>query len=155
MVSLIDLHTPNFLLLAETLSLHNDGALTHTLRNRGYTMYYQPINAPTPPDALPEARFSNHLTHSGDGCWITYRKYTSWATHVRHLRLPIYCPLATTCVVEVTLHSGEKAAIIARHLPQPIDDHEKALGRLPQGPPASPPRTRRESQGWLDKLNAE
>jgi hypothetical protein len=73
-VSILDLHTLGFLLLTETPSLPNNEALTHTLRNRGYKIHYHPVNAPTPPGTLPEARLPTHLTHSGDGCWIAYRK---------------------------------------------------------------------------------
>jgi len=100
-----------------------------------YKIYYQPVNAPTLPDTLLEARLPDHLTHSGGGCWIAYRKYTIWATHVRPLRLPTDCPFATTCAVIITLHPGAKAAIIARRLLQPVDEHERAcqtLARLPR-----------------------
>ena len=109
----MDFHILDFLLIAETPSLPNDGPLTHTLRNKGYKTHYQYVNAPTPPDTLPEAGLPTHLTHSGGGCWIAYRKYTSRAAHVCPLRLPNDCPQAITCVVEVTLHSGEKATIVA------------------------------------------
>ncbi len=88
----------------------------------GYKLYYQPVNAPTPSGTLPETRLPTHLTQSGGSCWIAYRKYTSWATHVvRLLRLPNDCPQASTCVVEVTLLPGEKVAVIACYLPQPMD----------------------------------
>ena len=53
--------------------------------------------------------------------------------HVRPLRLPADCPPATNCGVEITLHSGEKAAIIASYLPQPMEEHKRtchALARL-------------------------
>jgi len=84
----MDLHTLDFLILAETPLLRNNGALTHVLRNKGYKIYYHPINAPSPPDTLPEARLPDHLTHPGGGCWIAYKKYTTWAAQVRTLRLP-------------------------------------------------------------------
>ena len=100
------------------------------MRNRGYEIHYQPVNAPTPPDTLPEARLPTRLTHSGGGCWIAYINYTSWATHVHPLRLPTYCPLVTTCAVEITLHSGAKGAIIANYLLQPVDEHERACQAL-------------------------
>ena len=54
--------------------------------------------------------------------------------HVRPLRLPADCPPATNYGVEITLHSGEKAAIIASYLPQPMEEHKRtchALARLP------------------------
>ena len=38
-VSLLDLHTPNSILLTETPLLLNNGALTHILRNRGYKIH--------------------------------------------------------------------------------------------------------------------
>ena len=60
-------------------------------------------------------------------------------THIRPHRLPTDCPLATTCAVEITLHSGVKAAIIAGYLPQPVKEHDKrtfqALARLPRALP--------------------
>jgi hypothetical protein len=134
----MDLNTPDFLLLTETPPLPHSGALKHTLRNRGYNIHSHPVNAPTPPDTLPEARLPTHLTHSGGGYRIAYRKHTRWATHVRLLWPPIEYPLATTCVVEITLHSGEKAAIIANYLPQPKDELERArqaLARIPRALP--------------------
>jgi hypothetical protein len=133
-VSLLDIHTPDFILLTETPFLPNNAALTHILRNKRYTICYHLSNAPSSPDILPEARLLDNLTHPRGECWIAYRKYTTWAAHVRPLRLPIDCPLATTCAVEITLYSGEKAANIASHLPQPKEEHEracKALARLP------------------------
>ncbi len=133
-VTLLDLHTPYFILLTETSLLSINGALTHVLRNKGYKKRYHSIDVPSPPDTLPEARLPNHLTHPGGGCWIAYRKYTAWAAHVRPLRLPTYCPPATTCATEINLQSGEKAAIIANYLPQSVEEHDlacKALARLP------------------------
>ena len=114
----MDLHTPDFLFLTETPLAPNNGALTHILRNRGYKLNYQPVNTLKPQDTLPAARLTDHLTHSGGGCWIAYRKYTSWVTHVRPLRLPTDCPLATTCAVEVILHSAAKAIMITSYLRQ-------------------------------------
>ena len=63
------------------------------------------------------------------------KKAHEMATHVCPFRLPTDCTLATTGAVEITLHSGEKAAIVASHLPQPKDEHERAcqaLTRLPR-----------------------
>jgi hypothetical protein len=30
------------------------------------------VNAPSPPDLLPEARIPAHLTHRGGGSWLAY-----------------------------------------------------------------------------------
>jgi len=65
-VSILDFRTPDFLLLTETPPLPHSGALTHTMRNQGYKIYYYHVNAPTPPDTLPETRLPTHLTHSGE-----------------------------------------------------------------------------------------
>jgi hypothetical protein len=54
---------------------------------------------------------------------------------IRPLTLPADCPRATTCAIELTLLSGEKAAFIACYLPQPLEEHArvcKALANLPQ-----------------------
>ncbi len=67
-ISLLDGHTPNFVLLTETPLLPYNGAFTHVLRNKGYKIHYHPIIAPSPPDILPEARLPEHLTHPGGGC---------------------------------------------------------------------------------------
>jgi hypothetical protein len=67
-VSLLDLYTPDFVLLTETPLLPNNGARTHILRNMGYKIHYHPINAPSPPDILLEARLPSRLTHAGGGC---------------------------------------------------------------------------------------
>jgi hypothetical protein len=104
----MDLHTPDFLLLTETPFLSNYGALAHILRNKGYRFHYHHINAPSPPDTLPETRLPDHLTHQGGSCWIAYKKYTTWAAQVRPLRLPKDCLMANTCAVEITLHSVVK-----------------------------------------------
>jgi hypothetical protein len=125
-ISLLDLHTPYFVPLTETPLLPCSGTLTHMLRNVGYKIHYHPINAPSPPDTLPEARLPDRLAHPGGGCWIAYIKYTNWATQVRPLRIPTDFPPATTCAVEITLRSGDKAAIIASYLPQSAEEHERA-----------------------------
>jgi hypothetical protein len=133
-VSLLESHTPDFLLITETFLLHNNGALTHILRNRGYKIHYHPANAPSLRDVLPEARLPGHLTHPRGGCWISYRKHAAWKTHVRPLRLPADCPRAIPFAVEITLHSGEKAAVVASYLPQPVEEHGRtcqAFDRLP------------------------
>jgi hypothetical protein len=46
--------------------------------------------------------------------------------HVLPLRLSTACPRVTTYAVEITLYSGEKAAIIGSYLPKPKDEHERA-----------------------------
>ena len=133
MVTLLDRHTPDVLLLTETPTLPHQGAPTQVLRNRGYKTHYHPINTPFPKDTLPEARLPTHTIHEGGGCWIALKKHASWATTVRKLILPSTWPKATTCAIELTLHSGAKAAIVASYLPQGAVDHTlmcKALARL-------------------------
>ncbi len=103
-VALLDRHTPDVLLLAETPSLPHQGALTQVLRKKGYKTHYHPVHTPSPKDTLPEARLPNHTTHGGGGCWIAHNKHASWATTVRNLMLPGTCPKATTCAIEFTLH---------------------------------------------------
>ena len=98
-VYISDLHTPDFLLLTETPLLPKNGALTHILRNGGYKIHYNSINAPSPPGPLPEARLPDHLTHPGGSCWIAYKKNITLAAQVRTVRLPMDYPLATTCAV--------------------------------------------------------
>ena len=98
-VTLLDQHTPDVLLLTETPSLHRQEALTHVLCNKGYKTHYHPVNALSPKDTLPEARLPTHSTHSGGGCWIAYNKHAPWASTVRNLTLPGTCPMATTCAI--------------------------------------------------------
>jgi len=67
-VSVWDLQTPDFILLTETPLRPKHDALTHTLRNRGYKIHYQSVNAPTPRDTLPEVRLPDYFNHSGGDC---------------------------------------------------------------------------------------
>jgi hypothetical protein len=85
-VSLLDLHTPDFLVLTETPSLPYNGALTQVLRNMEYNIHYNPVHAPTPPDTLPEARLPTHLTHS----WGGLLTKNIWAG--RNTSAPSGCP---------------------------------------------------------------
>ena len=48
MGTMIDLHTPDFLLLTETPMLPHHGALTQVIHNRGYKIHYHQGNAPSP-----------------------------------------------------------------------------------------------------------
>jgi len=67
-ITILDDHSPYILFLTEApLHTHN-GALTHVLRNRGYSIHHHPANAPSPLDTLLEARIPAHLTHPGGGC---------------------------------------------------------------------------------------
>ena len=100
----------------------------------GYKIHYHPLNAPSPPDSPPEAQLPDRLTHQGGGIWVAYKNHTNWAAQVRPLRLPTDCPPATTCVVEITLRSRDKLAIVASYLPQSVKGNERvcrALARLP------------------------
>ena len=67
MVTLLDRHIPDVLLLTETPSLSQQRALTQALRNRGYKTPYHPVHTPSSKDTLPEARLLTHTTHSGGG----------------------------------------------------------------------------------------
>ncbi len=103
-------------------------------RNRGYNTHYHQSHTPSPKGTLPKARLPAHCTHTGGGCWIAYKKTAPWATSIRPLPIPGPCPSPTTCAIELTLHSGAKAAIIACYLPQDAEAHTqtcKALSNLP------------------------
>ena len=80
--------------------------LIHALRNRDYIIYHHLSNSPFQPDGLPEARLPDHITHSGGGCWLAYKKHTSWTPLVSPLTLPQTSPSARTCAVELTLLNG-------------------------------------------------
>ena len=98
-----------------------------TIRLQTGCFTFSLMSGVSPPDILPESRLPDRLTHAGGGCWIAlYRKYTNRAAYVRPLSLPTGCPPATTCAVEITLHSGGNAAIIASYLPQSVEEHERA-----------------------------
>ena len=91
------------------------------------------MHTPSLKETLPEARLPTHTTHSGGECWIAYNKHVPWATTVRNLTLPGTCPKATTCAIELILHSGIKATIVACYLPQTEEAHSqtcKALSHL-------------------------
>ena len=125
-------------MLTETPMHPHHGALTQTLRNRAYKTHYQQGNAPSPKGTLPEARLPPQCTHNGGGCWIAYKKSAPWAPSVRPLPLPGPCPKHTTCAIELTLHSGAKAAIIACYLPQEADAHTRTCKALSELPTALP-----------------
>jgi len=91
----------------------HSGTLIHALRNRGYKIHHHSTNAPFQPDSLPEAHLPNHITHSGGGCWLAYKKNTSWSPLVSPFTSLQNCPSATTCAVELVLLNGSKAAIIS------------------------------------------
>jgi hypothetical protein len=116
-VSILDTHTPDFHILTDTLLLPHNGALTHILRNKGHKIHFHPTNASSPPDMLLKARLPAHIIRSGNGSWIAHKNHTTWSTNVRPLLLPTDCPKTFTCEVELTLLTGEKAAIIASYLP--------------------------------------
>jgi hypothetical protein len=122
LVVILDLHKPDILLLTETPMHSHHGALAQVLCNRDYKTHYNPLNSPSPPNTLPEARLPTHTTHNGGGFWIAFKKQAPWAATVRRLPLLESRPRATTCAIELTLHSGDKAAIIACYLPQGMDD---------------------------------
>jgi hypothetical protein len=131
-VTLLDDHSPDILFFTETPLHTRNGAMLHVLRNRGYHIHYHRT------DTLPETRTPAHLTHAGGGSWLAYTKTAPWSSTVRPLTLPADCPRSTTCVVEITLLTGAKAAFIECYLPQPLEDHAqvcKALTNLPQALP--------------------
>ena len=133
-ITMLEQNSSDFLLLTETPLSPHRGALLQSLRNRGYGVHHHPSNAPFQPDGLPEARLSDHIIHPGGGCWLAYKKHTSWTTLVCPLTLPINCPRATTYVVELTLVYGTKAAIISCYLPQPVEAHSNTCAILAQLP---------------------
>ena len=67
MVTLLDLRTPDILLLTETPMHPHQGALARVLNHRGYKTHYHAVNAPSPPGTFPEARLPTHTTHNGGG----------------------------------------------------------------------------------------
>ena len=123
LATLLDLYTPDILLLMETPMHPHQGALTQVLRNMVYKTHYNLVNSPSPQGTLPEARLPIQIIHNGVGCWMALKKQAPWAATIRNLPLPGPCPNATTCAVELTLHSAAKAANIACYLPQAVDDH--------------------------------
>jgi len=62
-ITMLDQHTPDFLLLTEFPLPPHSGALRHALRNRGYQIRHTPVNAPFQPEGLPEARLPEHIVH--------------------------------------------------------------------------------------------
>jgi hypothetical protein len=131
---MMDQHSPDFPLLTETPTHPHSGAPIHALRDRGYRIHHHPSNAPFQQDGLPEARLPDHSTHPGGGCWLAYKKHASWTPLLSPLTLPHTCLIAPTCVVELTLLNGTKAAIILCNLPHAIEAHAitcDALSQLP------------------------
>ena len=63
------------------------------------------------------------LDHLGGGCWLAYKKLTSWTPLVSPLTLPHTCHNATKCAFELALDNGIKAPIISCYLPQKVDAH--------------------------------
>jgi len=76
-ITMLNQHFPDLLLLTETPLPPHSGALLHALRNRGYRIHHTPVNAPFQPEGLPEARLPEHIVHSGGGSWLAYKKHTS------------------------------------------------------------------------------
>jgi len=62
-ITMLDHHAPDFLLLTETSLPPHSGALRQALRNRGYRIHHHHANAPFQPDGLPETRLSDHVVH--------------------------------------------------------------------------------------------
>ncbi len=127
-----------FLFLVETPMHPHSGTLLHTIRSWGYKTHRHPFNASSQPDGLPEARLPNHITHPGGGCWLAYKKITSWSPMVSLLILTQNCPSATTCAVELNFLNGSKVAIISCYLPQTTEVHAIACDALSQLPNTYP-----------------
>jgi hypothetical protein len=127
MVTMIDLHAPDFLMLMETPMLPHHGALTKALSRKRYKIHFHQVNAQ---DILPETRLLAHTTHNGEGCWVAYNKHTPWTATIRPLPLPGNCPRATPCTVELALTSGAKSAITACYPPQDEDSHAQTCMAL-------------------------
>ncbi len=67
-ITMLNQHAPDFLLLTKTPLPPHKGALLHALRTRGYRIHHTLANAPFQPDGLPEARLPKHIVHPGGGC---------------------------------------------------------------------------------------
>jgi hypothetical protein len=77
-VTMLDRHTPDFLLLTETPLHPHSEALTHTFRSRGCEMHCIPANAPPHTDTPLEARLLTKLIHTtGDASQLTRNKLQS------------------------------------------------------------------------------
>jgi hypothetical protein len=96
-ITMMDQHSPDFLFLTKTPLAPHSGALRQALRNRGYRIHHTPVNALFQPESLPEARLPEHIVHPGGGCWLAYKKHTSWTPLVSPLTLPHTCHSATIC----------------------------------------------------------
>jgi hypothetical protein len=67
MVTLLDLHTPDALLLTETPLHPHKGELTQILRNKRHKTHYHSMNTPSPKGTLPDARLPIQTTHNAGG----------------------------------------------------------------------------------------
>ncbi len=110
----------------------HSGALLHVLRNREYGVHHHPSQAPFHPEGLSEARLPAHITQTGGGCWLAYKKHAPWTPLVSPLTLPQTCPRATTCAVELTLLDASKVTIISCYLPQTTKAHVVTCEALSQ-----------------------
>jgi len=137
-VTMLDRNKLDFLLPTETLLHQRSGALTHTLRNRGYKIFYHPANVSSHQDFLSEARLPTQLTHPGGGCWLAYTKQNSWSSLVKSLILPPDCPRTATCAVELALLIGAKAVVISCYLSQSMEEHAQVCRELARLPPTLP-----------------
>ena len=92
-VTILVRHSPDFLFLTETPMHPHNGALIHALRDRDYIIHHHLSNVWFKPDDLPEARLPDHMIRSDGGCWLAYKKHTSWTPMVSPLTLPRLAPM--------------------------------------------------------------
>ena len=97
-------------------------------------IHHTPAKAPFQPEGLPEARLPEQIVHPRGGCWLVYKKHTSWMPLVSPLTLPHTCHRATVCAVELTMDNGTKAAIISCYIPQTVEAHSLTYAALAQLP---------------------
>jgi hypothetical protein len=130
---MLDDQSPGILFLTETPLHIRSGALTHVLRNRGYRIHYHSANAPSPPDAIPEARIPDHLTHAGGGY---HMRSGANSSHGRKSSLHIMLHPTTTIGAPTSLQSTCEPTPSA---PTP-DSHNRRrpIGRLGGHRPKKP-----------------
>jgi len=138
-VTMLDHHKPDFLLLAETPRHPHNGALAHTLHNRGYKIHYHPTNAPSHLDTPLEACLSPQLTHTPKrGMLVGLQEIDPIVLHG-----PTSSPTPRMLQGDhfrdgIDLLTRANATVFACYLPQPARKHDRvchALSRLPTSVP--------------------
>ena len=151
-VTMIDEQLPDVLFITETPCHTRSGALQAVLRNRGFALHYNPANAPSSPDTLPEARIPAHITHPGGGAWLAYRKHAPWSSTVRPLTLPMGSSDSTICAVELTMLTGTKVALISCYPPPTTRGTRAGLFNSDRPNTYTPPRSYHHGGGLARRL---